>query len=81
MKTTYLGKFKMRPEQQTTTLENPHVHLANWCNNKVKHLNVIIMMRRTCSRLCNFNENVDKSIMKHLSLWWKERVPRQRIQK
>ena len=42
------------------------MHLANWCNNKVKHLNFIIMMRRTCSRLCNFNENVDKSIMKHV---------------
>ena len=28
MKTTYLGKFKMRPEQQTTSPENPHVHIV-----------------------------------------------------
>ena len=57
------------------------MQLSIWCNNNFKHLNVIIMMRRTCSRLCNFNENVDKSIMKHLSPWWKERVPRRRIRK
>ena len=46
-------------------------------NINCKLLNVVIMMRMTCSSLCNFYENVDKSTMKHLSPWWKERVPRQ----
>ena len=27
MKTTYLGKIKMKPEQQTTSPETPHVHI------------------------------------------------------
>ena len=30
MKTTYLGKIKMRPEQQTTSPETPHVHVFGY---------------------------------------------------
>ena len=30
-------------------------------------------MQMTRTRLCNYLIKVDKSIMKHLSLWWKEK--------
>ena len=48
---------------------------------------VVIMMRMTCASFMQFLLKVDKSIMKHLSPWWKEKgchrddnetVPRQR---
>src|SRR3954471_22219914 len=42
---------------------------------------VVIMMRMPCASLCNYYENVDKSIKKHLSSWRKESVPRQRQRK
>ena len=45
----------MRPEQQTTSLENPHMHLAILMQTTILTIiNVVIMMRMTCASLCNF---------------------------
>ena len=69
----------MRLEQSP---ENPHMHLAIWCNNNFKHLNVIIMMRMTCASFMQFYENVDMIRYEAFVIVAETKgVPRQRIRK